>query len=85
MPTITGFALASPLRSRQRRSAFNDGFMELQWDEIVDFRTGIRTGFMKALVSGAQRGNVAHGPFKLGNGAYWIVAYCQPTATLDRL
>lgn len=84
--TLTGSALASPLPNVQNlRYAFNDGFQELSWDEIVDFRQGIRYKIFEGeTYEGAQqRGDVAHPPFKfLGGGNYWIVGYCQPAPGL---
>jgi hypothetical protein len=84
--TITGSALASPLPIVQNlRLAYNDGFNRLWWDDIVDFRTGIRYKIFKGdtFVGAEQVDDVAHAPFNaFGNGTYWVVAYCQPVPAL---
>lgn len=84
--TITGVALTSPLPTVINvRSIFNAGFMEIWWDDVQDFRTGVRYKIYKGstFVGAQQVGDVAHAPFKaFGTGVYWIVAYCQPVPDL---
>lgn len=84
--TITGIALKSPLATVQNvRTQFTDGFQYIYWDDVTDFRTGIRYKIYKgATYAGAQQvGDNAHAPFiAFGPGTYWIVAYCQPVPGL---
>lgn len=83
---ITGVALKSPLPVVQNvRTQFTDGFQYIFWDDVADFRTGIRykiysgTSFLGA----QQVGDNAHAPFiAFGSGTYWIQAYCQPVPGL---
>ncbi len=79
---LTGEAMVSPLPDVQNlRDAYTDGFMELSWDEVTDFRSGIRYKiFEGATYEGAvQRADQAHPPFKFqGSGTFWVIAYCQP-------
>ncbi len=85
--TITGAALASPLPNVQNLTTkFVDGRLNIAWDEIKDFRSGIlyeiRKGstFDGALTYGTQ----AHPPFTVhsGDGTYWVTAQCQPSPGL---
>ena len=58
---------------------------KIWWDDIADFRTGIRYIVKKGVTfNGAQTlGDVAHPPFvAFGDGTYWVQAYCQPVAAL---
>lgn len=84
--TITGAALSGPLPNVQNvRTVFTDGFMQLWWDEISDFRTGIRYEITKGTTwaTSVPVGDVAHPPFVLfGNDTYWINAYCTPLTGL---
>lgn len=83
---ITGVALASPLPDvTEVRCVFEAGFQKIWWDDITDFRTGIRYRIYKGdTFDGAQSiGDCAHPPFvAFGPGTYWIEAYCQPVAGL---
>jgi hypothetical protein len=80
--TISGSPLAAPMANvTGLATAFIGGFMQLSWDDVTDFRTGIRYKiFFGATFMGAQQvGDVAHPPFTLlGDGTYWVEAYCQP-------
>jgi hypothetical protein len=82
---ITGAALASPLPQIQNlRTVFNDGFTQLDWDELDDFRTPqyeIRVG--TSFASALTLGQVAHPPFTVpGDGTYWVAGVCEPTQNL---
>lgn len=83
---LMGSALASPLPIVQNlRAVFEAGFLKIWWDEVSDFRTGIRYIVKKGdTFQGAQQlGDLAHPPFiAFGAGKYWITAYCQPVAGL---
>jgi hypothetical protein len=80
--TITGSPLAEPMANvTGLATVFVGGFMQLSWDPVTDFRTGIRYKifFGETFVGAQQVGDVAHPPFTLlGDGTYWIIAYCQP-------
>lgn len=84
--TIQGTALKSPLPNVENvRTQYTDGFMYIYWDDVTDFRTGIRYKIFKGgTYSGAQQvGDNAHAPFiAFGNDTYWIVAYAQPIPNL---
>lgn len=79
---LTGLAMVSPLPDvANLRVAYTDSFMELSWDEVTDFRPGIRYKiFEGSTYDGAvQRADQAHPPFKFqGSGTFWVIAYCQP-------
>jgi len=83
---ITGLALTSPLPTVQNvRPQITDLFMYIYWDDVSDFRNGIRYKIYKgASFAGAQQvGDNAHAPFiAFGADTYWIVAYCQPVPGL---
>lgn len=83
---ITGAALASPLPSvTQVRTVFKDRFVEIWWQEIDDFRSGIQYVIRKGdtFQGGQQLGTLAHPPFvAFGAGTYWIMPTCQPVAGL---
>lgn len=83
---ITGVALTSPLPPvANARLVFKDNFQEIWWDDVSDFRTGIRYRVYRGdTFAGAQQvGDVAHAPFiAFGTGTFWIVAYCQPVPAL---
>jgi hypothetical protein len=84
--TITGAALSSPLPGVSGiYSNFVDGFQNVYWNEITDFRNGIvyeiRQGstWATALLICTQ----AHAPFVArGNGTFWIAARCTPATGL---
>lgn len=84
--TIQGTALASPLPSvTNLTSKFVDGRLNATWDEIDDFRNGIRYEIRRGdTFDGAlSLGTVAHPPFPFpGDGTYWVTAWCQPAAAL---
>lgn len=84
--TITGYALATPLPDViDLRTAFTDGFLELSWTEVSDFRSPIFYRIRKGETWEAAQdvGVVAHPPFKLlGNGTYWVSARCEPAPGL---
>lgn len=84
--TITGAALASALPNvTNLRTMFSAGFMQMWWDEVQDFRTGIRYKITKGptFASAIPVGDVAHPPFTLfGNDTYWVSAYCVPVTGL---
>jgi hypothetical protein len=83
---ITGVALASPLPPvTQVRTVFKDGFAEIWWQEIDDFRSGIRYVVRKgdSFEGGQELGTQAHPPLvAFGAGTYWIMPTCQPVAGL---
>jgi hypothetical protein len=83
---ITGAALASPLPAvTEVRTVFKDQFTEMWWQEISDFRTGIRYIIRKgtSFAGGQDLGSVAHPPFIcFGADTYWIMPTCQPVAGL---
>lgn len=83
---ITGAALASPLPPvTQVRTVFRDRFAEIWWQEISDFRSGIRYVIRKGdtFLGGQELGAQAHPPFiAFGAGTYWIMPTCQPVAGL---
>ena len=83
---ITGAALASPLPSVANiRTVFDSGFQRLYWDEINDFRTGIRYKIRKGAswTSALEIADVAHPGFVLfGNDTFWVAGYCQPAPGL---
>ncbi len=83
---LTGLALASPLPSvTELRTVFKDQFTEMWWEEISDFRQGIRYIVRKgdSFAGGQDLGSVAHPPFIcFGAGTYWIMPTCQPVAGL---
>ena len=84
--TPTGVALSSALPSVTSLSSnFVDGFQQLSWPEISDFRSPIlyeiRQGptWGGALVIAVQ----AHPPFRAqGNGTFWLAARCTPITGL---
>lgn len=84
--TITGLALASPLPQVQNVTIkFVDGRLNLSWDEVDDFRTGIRYEIRKGpSPDGAvSLGTLAHPPFPVpGDGTYHVSAWVQPVAGL---
>jgi hypothetical protein len=82
---IQGTALASPLPNvTDLRTVFVDGFTNLDWTEVTDFRQvryEIRLG--AAWDSALSLGTVAHPPFVVpGLGTYWVSAVSQPAAGL---
>ena len=83
---IKGTALTSSLPIVQNVvTQFTDLFQYIYWDDVNDFRTGVRYKIYKgSTFAGAQQvGDNAHAPFiAFGLGTYWIVAYCQPVAGL---
>ena len=83
---LTGSALTTPLPVvKNVHTSFEGGFQKIWWDDIADFRTGIRYIVKKGVTfNGAQTlGDVAHPPFvAFGDGTYWVQAYCQPVAAL---
>ncbi len=84
--TITGVALTSPLPTVENvRTVFEAGFQKIWWDDVEDFRTGIRYKVFRGdTYAGAQQvADQAHPPFiAFGAGTYWIVAYAQPVPDL---
>lgn len=81
--TIQGAALSSPLPNvANLRSVYTDGFANLDWDEVSDFRTvryEIRVGSTWA--NALTLGTVAHPPFVTrGNGTFWVAAISQPAS-----
>lgn len=84
--TITGVALASPLPDVENlTSKIVDGRLNLTWDEISDFRNGIRYEIRQGdtFAGALSLGTVAHPPFVVpGNGTYWVTGWCQPAAAL---
>ena len=85
--TITGAALSSALPNVSNlRTVFEGGFMKLWWDEVSDFRTGIRYRISKGVTyqSSIPVGDVAHPPFVVfGDDTYWVTAYCTPMTGLE--
>lgn len=83
---ITGAALASPLPVIENlTSKIVDGRLNLTWDEIDDFRNGIRYELRQGdtFAGALSLGTVAHPPFAVpGNGTYWVTGWCQPVASL---
>lgn len=83
---ITGSALASPLPVVTNvRTVYEAGFSKIWWEEVQDFRTGIRYIIKKGpSYTGAQDlGSLAHPPFvAFGPGVYWIIATAQPLPDL---
>lgn len=83
---ITGLALTSPLPIvTQVRTVFKDRFVEIWWQEITDFRSGIKYIIRKGetFEGGQELGSLAHPPFvAFGEGTYWIIPTCQPLAGL---
>lgn len=82
---IQGTALASPLPDiTELRTVFVDGFTNLDWTEITDFRPlryEIRLG--DAWESALSLGTVAHPPFVIpGNGTYWVSGVSTPAPGL---
>ncbi len=82
---IQGTALASPLPDvTDLRTVFVDGFQNITWTEVTDFRAvryEIRLG--DSPDSALSLGTVAHPPFVIpGNGTYWVAAVSQPIAGL---
>lgn len=82
---IAGTALASPLPDvTDLRTVFVDGFQNITWTEVSDFRSvryEIRLG--DSPDSALSLGTVAHPPFVIpGNGTYWVAAVSQPIAGL---
>ncbi len=84
---LTGLALSSPLPVVENvRTVFEAGFAKIWWDEITDFRQGIRYIVRKgdSYEGGQELGQLAHPPFvAFGSGTYWIMATCQPLAGLN--
>jgi hypothetical protein len=81
--TITGAALYSPLPPvKNLRTFFANGFTNLSWDEVDDFRPvryEIRIG--DSVASALSLGTVAHPPFAVpGDGEYWVAAVSEPAA-----
>lgn len=83
---ITGVALASPLpQVTHVRTVFEAGFTKIWWEEIADFRSGIRYIIRKGdnYPGGQELSTLAHPPFvAFGAGTYWIMPTCQPVAGL---
>lgn len=82
---ITGIHLTSPLPNvTELRSTFVDQVMNLQWQEVTDFREvfyEVRKG--DQWESGIKLGTVAHPPFATqGNDTYWVSAAAAPIAGL---
>jgi len=84
--TLTGAALSSPLPvPTNLRTKFNAGFLEIWWDEIEDFRNGIRYQISKGTTyaTSIPLGTFAHPPFIVfGDATYWITGIVQPVAGL---
>lgn len=83
---LTGVALTSPLPNVTNiRTVFEAGFTKIWWEEIEDFRNGIRYIIRKGptFEGGQDLGSLAHPPFiAFGEGTYWIRAVCQPLPSL---
>lgn len=83
---LTGSALASPLPPVTNvRTVFEDNFTKIWWEEVEDFRTGVRYIIRKGdtFAGGQDLGTVAHPPFvAFGAGTYWIMPIVQPLAGL---
>ena len=83
---LTGVALTSPLPNvTDVRTVFEAGFTKIWWEEVNDFRNGIRYIIRKGdtFEGGQDLGTLAHPPFiAFGAGTYWIRAICQPLADL---
>lgn len=83
---LTGAALASPLPNvGGLRTVFEDRFRKIWWNEITDFRNGIRYVVRKgpSWEGGLEIGTVAHPPIvAFGADTYWVRAVCQPVADL---
>lgn len=84
---ITGSALTSALPSiASTWAVFKASFDEIWWEEISDFRSGIRYIIKKgeSFAAALQVGDVAHPPFTaFGEGTYWIIAYyISPVGTI---
>ncbi|WP_354095434.1 phage tail protein [Bradyrhizobium sp. RT10b] len=84
--TITGAALASPLPAvTNARTFVVDSVVNIGFDEIEDFRNGIRYEIRVGSTpqTSVSLGTKAHPPFPtFGDGTYWIAAVCQPVADL---
>jgi len=84
--TIKGSALSSPLPTVQNLLiAYPAGIASLSFDEVTDFRTGIRYRIFQgpSAATAQQVGDIAHPPFALNNtGTYYVQAYCQPVPGL---
>lgn len=83
--TIVGTALYSPLPDVMNVvSKFVDGRLNISWDEVDDFRNGIRYEIRQGAGTpegSLSYGTVAHPPFPVpGDGTYWVTAWCQPAA-----
>jgi hypothetical protein len=81
--TITGSPLAAAIAAPTNlRTVFASGFLQLWWDEITDFRSGILYKVFKGpqFASAMQVGPAqAHPPFTImGPDTYWVVACVQP-------
>jgi len=82
---LTGAALSSPLPTiSQIWTNFSNGFTQISWTEISDFRS-----FKYEIRSGTSPGTaitlatVAHPPWVApGDGTYWVAAVSQPASGL---
>lgn len=83
---ITGDLLRNPLPNiRRLRTTFRDGIRFLDWDEVKDWRGGVRYEIRKgATWEGALLvETVAHPPIAtLGNDTYWVAAVATPVTGL---
>lgn len=83
---LTGSALASPLPPvTDVRRVFEAGFTKIWWEEVNDFRPGVRYIIRKGdtFEGGQDLGTLAHPPFIcFGAGTYWIMPTVQPLAGL---
>lgn len=84
--TLTGSALSSPLPPVTNvRTVFEAGFQKIWWEEISDFRQGVRYIVRKGdtFEGGQELGTLAHPPLvAFGSGTYWIMPVVQPLAGL---
>lgn len=83
--TVKGAALSSPLPDvANLRTVYVDGFANLDWDEVSDFRA-VRYEIRLGATWGAALtlGTVAHPPFATrGDGTFWVAAVSQPITGL---
>lgn len=83
---ITGDLLRNPLPNiRRLRTTFRDGIRFLDWDEVKDWRGGVRYEIRKGPTwEGALLvETVAHPPIAtLGNDTYWVAAVASPVTGL---
>lgn len=84
--TITGSPLNAAVETPGNlRTVFSSQLQQLFWDEITDFRGGVRYKVLKGNQpqTAQQVGDLAHPPFVIpGTGTYYVQAYVQPIPSL---